>query len=166
MNRGEQNIYLSAEHTEAGRYMDNAEEALKKATKMDDKYYLDKKYVKTACGVAYSGVLVAIDAWIAIKGAPEPAKKKHKSIDYYMFNLSKLDKKMAALMDTAYDVLHLAGYYRGERRIKVIEEGFVAAYEIIEKIKPEKPVETTETMGNKAKRLWNNMLIFAAAMLK
>jgi len=38
-------------HSEAIRYMDNAKEYLKNAKK-EDGYYLDKKYVKTACGTA------------------------------------------------------------------------------------------------------------------
>jgi len=40
--------------------MDNAKSYLINAQKKDG-YYLDKKYVKTACGTAYSGLLVALD---------------------------------------------------------------------------------------------------------
>ena len=45
-------------YSEAIRYMDNAREYLKSAQK-EGKIYTDTKYVKTACGTAYSGVLVS-----------------------------------------------------------------------------------------------------------
>jgi len=53
-------------HSEAMRYMDNAKEYLKNAQK-EDGFYLDKKYVKTACGTAYNGVLVALDGFLTLK---------------------------------------------------------------------------------------------------
>jgi hypothetical protein len=140
MNREEQNAYLSAEHAEAIRYMDNAKDALKKAGKADDKYYKDRKYVRAACGVAYSGLLVALDAWFVLKGVPKPTRKQRKSIDFYMFHLAKIDKKMLSRMDVAYALLHLEGYYDGILSVKAIEGGFDAAYDIIDKIKPENPV--------------------------
>ena len=39
-------------------------------------------------------------------------------------------------VNTAYDVLHLDGYYDGVRNVKVIQGGFEVAYDIIERIKP------------------------------
>jgi hypothetical protein len=166
MDREELNIFLSAEYAEAIRYMDNAKDALKKAGRADDRYYKDRKYVRTACGVAYSGLLVALDAWFVAKGVPTPSKKQRKSIDFYMHHLARLDKKMLSIMDTAYDVLHLSGYYDGKTSIKLIEVGFDAASVIIEKIKPENPVETAETGRNRVKRVWNNTLMFVAGMLR
>ena len=166
MDTETQNAFLSKWYAEANRYMDNAKDALKKAEKQDDGYYKDCKYVETACGVAYLGVLRAIDAWFAIKGVPELSKKKHKSIDYYMFNVSERDQKLASIINSAYNVLHIGGYYRGETRIKVIAEGFDAAYEIIEKIKPAQFVTVKETKGQGLKRALNNMLISAAVMFR
>jgi outer membrane PBP1 activator LpoA protein len=163
MTREEQNAVLSAEHTEANRYMDNAKETLKKTEKRDDGYYTDAKYVRSACGIAYLGVLSAVEAWLALKGVSASGKKK-KSIDYYTFNVAQLDKKMLDYLNTAYNVLHLDGYYRGERRVATIKSGFDAAYEIIDKIKPENPVDVPETRGGKAKRAWNALLISAAVM--
>jgi hypothetical protein len=46
----------------------------------------------------------------------------------------------------------------------VIKEGFDDAYEIIEKIKPDNPVEVQEAMGDRAKRAWNRMMISLAVM--
>jgi hypothetical protein len=163
----EQNTFLSKEYAEATRYMDNANETLQRANKEDgDRYYKDKKYVRTACGTAYLGVLIALDAWFVLKNVPEPKKKKQKSIEYYISNLSQIDKKMVSSMDTVYNVLHLEGYYRGERRIKVISEGFDAAYEIIEKIKPENPVEIAETGLEKVKHRLDRMFMFLTVFFR
>ena len=50
-------------YKEAIRYMDNAKETLLKAGKEDD-IYKDEKYVKTACGIAFNGVLKALDGYL------------------------------------------------------------------------------------------------------
>lgn len=130
----EQNAIKREYHTEALRYMDNAKETLKKAGK-DGSLYKDAKYVKTACGTAYNGVLIAIDAIFLIKGVAE-LKKGRKSIEYYRENLKKIDNKALAILNTAYNVLHLDGYYDGVTYVKTIQSGFESAYEIIDKIKP------------------------------
>ena len=166
MDREQQNIFLSAEYAEANRYMDNAKDALNKADKLDYGYYKDKKYVKSACGIAYLAVLVALDAWLRLKGIPEPSKKTRKTINYYLSTIAELDNKMVSFLNTAYDILHLEGYYRGEMSIKIIEGGFDAAYKIIDKIKPEQFVEVKETKGQGFKRVLNNLLISAAVMFR
>jgi len=161
----EQNLFLSKWYAEANRYMDNAKTFLLKAGK-DGNKYADKKYIRVACGTAYSGVLVALDAWFVIKGVQEPDKKKQKSIKYYMSNIAQIDKKLVADMDIAYDILHLEGYYRGITSIKAIESGFDAAYDIIERIKPEHPVEVKETRAQGLKRVLNNLLVSFAVMFR
>jgi hypothetical protein len=166
MDRTEQNVYLSAEYAEANRYMDNAKDALNKADKLDYGYYKDKKYVKSACGIAYLAVLVALDAWLRLKGIPEPSKKTRKTINYYLSTIAGLDNKMVSFLNTAYDILHLEGYYRGEMSVKAIEAGFDAAYKIIDRIKPEQFVEVKETRGQGLKRVLNNLLISAAVTFR
>jgi len=143
MPNEEQQIFLKKEYAEAIRYMDNAKEFLQKA-KRDGSLYTDKKYVRVACGTAYNGILLALDAWFVLKGIPKPNKKQRKSIEYYMSNIAKIDKKMASFLHVAYNVLHLDGYYDGITGVKAIDAGLDAAYEIIEKIKPE-DVEAAET---------------------
>jgi hypothetical protein len=145
--------------------MDNAKEALRKAQKEDDGYYKDSKYVRTACGVAYSGVLVALDAWLKLKGI-ELSRRQRKSIEYYTDNIAKLDGKMSKTLRSAYNILHLVGYYDGETRAKIINEGFDAANEIISKIKPENPVEVKDTKINAAKRAINRMMLSLTVMLR
>ncbi|MCL1947702.1 MAG: DUF5618 family protein [Chitinivibrionia bacterium] len=165
MTKEEQNVFLNEEYTEAVRYMDNAKEALQKAKK-DGNFYADEKYVRTACGTAYLGVLIALDAWLKIKDVVLPSKKKQKSIEFYNENIAKIDKKMISRLQTVYRILHLEGYYWGENHIKVISGGFDAAYEIIDKIKPENPIETKESKTAAAKRILDNTLIFISVMFR
>ena len=123
-------------YSEAMRYMDNAKECLKNAKK-EDGYYHDQKYVRMACGTAYSGVLVALDYFLKLKGISKPKGKDRKSIEYYQENLSIQDRKMLNYLNTVYVILHLDGYYDGVKKATVIKSGFDDAYKIIEKIKPE-----------------------------
>ncbi|GHT70132.1 hypothetical protein FACS189452_10850 [Bacteroidia bacterium] len=126
-------------YAEALRYMSNAEETLQKAGKENNRY-LDPKYVSSACGIAYKGVLKALDAWLAIKGVSISAKrnkaKPHRSIDMYRRDVSRLDGKMLDNLNTVYNILHLAGYYDEEQKADIIRSGFEDAYEIIARIKP------------------------------
>jgi len=123
-------------YSEAMRYMDNAKECLKNAKK-EDGYYFDQKYVRMACGTAYSGVLVALDYFLKLKSINKPKGKERKSIEYYQENLSIQDKKMLNQLNTVYEILHVSGYYEGIKKASVIKIGFDEAYKIIERIKPE-----------------------------
>ena len=120
---------------EAMRYMDNAKEYLKNAQK-EGNYYKDVKYVKTACGTAYSGLLVALDCFLILRGIHKPTGKERKSIEYYQRNLTGENKKILNHLNSAYKILHLSGYYDGIENVTVIKEGFDEAYAIINKIKP------------------------------
>ena len=120
-------------YNEAIRYMENARETLKKAGKQD-RFYVDEKYVKTACGIAYNGVLKALDGYLLLKGIEK--KKGRKDIEYYQDAIAIIDKKLLNYINSAYMILHLHGYYDGIRDARVISEGFNLAFSIIERIKP------------------------------
>ncbi|KAA6314200.1 hypothetical protein EZS27_035148 [termite gut metagenome] len=113
--------------------MNNATETLKRAGK-EDKYYTDKKYVRTACGTAYNGVLIALDTYLLLKGIKKTRGRK--SIEYYQEQIGKVDKKLLKDVNGAYEALHLSGYYDGILDAVVIKSGFREAYEIINRIKP------------------------------
>jgi hypothetical protein len=134
MSNEEQQKIQAKYYAEAIRYMDNAKETLKKAGK-DGSFYQDEKYVRTACGTAYNAVLKALDGYFYSRGVEK--RKGRKSIEYYHDNASKLDKKVLNYLNSAYEVLHLSGYYDGLLSVKVIQSGFHVAYEMIERIKPE-----------------------------
>jgi hypothetical protein len=96
--------------------------------------------VRTACGTAYNGVLLALDTYLMLKDVELPKKKKRRSIEFYEQNISKIDEKLLNYVDTAYNVLQM--YACEDSRYpntSVINEGFDVAYEIINKIKPQSP---------------------------
>ena len=134
MSIQEQQMIKKKHYYEAMRYMDNAKEYLKNAKK-EGNYYQDKKYVKTACGTAYSGLLVGLDGFLEIKGI-KPKGKERKSIEFYQRSITKIDKKLLNNLISAYEILHLLGYYDGVTSVKVLKEGFEEAFKIIEKLKP------------------------------
>ncbi len=107
--------------------IDNAKEVLKKA-RNDDGIYKDIKYVKTACGIAYDAVLMAIDEYLKQK---YPEKEKPKSIEEYRFRLSRQNKTLLRYLNEAYDELYIAGYYHGTPSAKTVQNGFQTAMKII-----------------------------------
>ncbi|MCL5990527.1 MAG: DUF5618 family protein [Bacteroidetes bacterium] len=120
-------------YKEAMRYIENARESLKRAGKKD-RNYLDVKYVHTACGTAYIGVLKALNLLFDIKSVPK--KKGRKSIEYYQEHLSKIDKRLLNYLNNTYNLLHISGYYDGNTETKAIEAGFENAILIINALKP------------------------------
>ena len=50
--------------------------------------------------------------------------------------LGKIDNKLKDNLNTTYSILHLAGYYDGETKINVINEGFDSALNIVNILKP------------------------------
>jgi len=166
MDTNAQNAFLSKWYAEANRYMDNAKDALKKAGIKDNGHYKDRKYVETACGVAYLGVLHALNAWLEVNGVPDPARKGDKTIYFYKSAVGERDEDLADSLATAYGILHINGYYRGVMKVDAIASGFEAAREIIEKIKPEQFVPVRETRTQSLKRALNKMLIAAAVMFR
>jgi uncharacterized protein (UPF0332 family) len=148
MSTEEQEIVKQEAHAEAMRYVQNARDVLQKASK-EDNFYYDSKYVRMACGTAYSGMLVALDAWLKLKSVPEP---EHKSIDFYRKNIGKLDRKLLTILNGAYDTLHLWGYYDGTLRVPVIQDGFSMALDILERIKPAQPIDPEVWEARRKKR--------------
>jgi hypothetical protein len=123
-------------YKEAMRYIDNARLQLKQAGQ-DDNFYIDEKYVKTACGTAYSGALKALDFLFDIRKVGK--KRGRKSIEHYRTILGTMDKKLLKHLNTTYEALHLSGYYNGETNIDFIESGFKTALAIIAALKPYSP---------------------------
>jgi hypothetical protein len=144
MSKEEKQDIRQSGYTEALRYMDNARKTLEKAGREDDRFYKDPKYVRTACGTAYNGVLHALDTFLVLRGVIEyepPRKfrilpKRRKSIEFYREHTSKQDRKLLNLLNSVYEVLHLSGYYDGILDSHIVKSGFTAAYGIIDYIKP------------------------------
>lgn len=117
---------------EATRLMNNAHKELQKADR-NGKIYRDVKHLRLACGAAYLAALKAIDGIFLLRNVPKP--KRRASIEYYHDGVARLDKKMLNSLNTAYQVLHLDGYYDGLNDIRVIKIGFEEAEFIIHKLK-------------------------------
>lgn len=124
-------------YRESLRYLQNASEILSTKAGKEGKYYQDGKYVRMACGTAYNGTLLALDAYLEIKGKPiEKRKGSRVSIEDYRKKLTLIDKKLLKTFNTAYEILHLVGYYEGETNYVIIQEGIECALDVVNKIKP------------------------------
>jgi len=136
MNITEQNEIKNQYYNEAIRYMENAKDTLIKAEKKNE-FYQDKKYVRTACGIAYNAMLIALEAYISLKKPSKLNGSREKTdIKYLQRTLTEIDKKMLNYLNTAYEILHKDGYYDGIQDAVVIKRGFDVAFFIINKIKP------------------------------
>jgi len=115
------------------RYIENAKASLKLAGK-EGKFYIDQKYVHAACGIAYIGMLKALNFLFEIRDIPK--QRGRKSIEYYRTILTQLDKKLLNHLNNGYEILHLYGYYDGGNKIASISTGFDDAVTIINALKP------------------------------
>ncbi|BCB95875.1 hypothetical protein JZK55_07970 [Dissulfurispira thermophila] len=119
------------------RYLDNAKELLRKSP-IEGNHYTDEKYVKSACGVAYLGVLKAIEEHLLKKGLTK--KELPKKVEEYRNALQKYvsvhNGKLLKEFDDLYDELHIAGYYRGLlHRVDIVKGALKSAEEFIEELK-------------------------------
>jgi uncharacterized protein (UPF0210 family) len=123
---------------EAHRYFDNVKENLQKAEK-EDGYYKDDKYVRTASGIAYLGLIMIVQKILDFHGKPKA--KKNEDVYYYQEHLGSINKKLLVHFNTGYNELHLNGYYRGEKKVSSIQSG-MEEYEYflneLDKISPSK----------------------------
>ncbi|MCL1955689.1 MAG: DUF5618 family protein [Fibromonadales bacterium] len=123
-------------YAEAARYIANAKDYLQKAGMDEYGSYRDKKYLRTACGTAYSGVLEALKTYLKLKNPEVLKTKERKDIDFYRRHLAKDNKKMLNTLESAYHILHIDGYYEGIKDSDLIKLGFKRAKELIDLIKP------------------------------
>jgi len=118
--------------------MNNAKEILSaKVSKEDDVHYRhqDVKYVKKACGAAYKAVLIAINAYLEMKGKRIDGKPDLVNLNDYRRALND-DTKMFNDYNDAWNVLYCAGYYNGNLNSETIAAGMEAADAIINAIRP------------------------------
>jgi hypothetical protein len=118
------------------RYLHNAREVLK-AVPIEDSTYADIKPVRKAFGVAYLAVLEAINEALLRKGLTK--KDLPKSVEAYRDALKKHfsvhNGKLLREFEKLYDVLHIAGYYRGLiYDVNIVKEAFKAAELFIKKM--------------------------------
>jgi Domain of unknown function (DUF5618) len=124
---------MNTPYQEAHRYIANAKSTLKEKAGKKDGDYADVKYVQTAAGTAYIGVLLALDEYLFRKEGIKFAKPK--SIEEYRTRIGKQNKKLVTLLNEAYAELHISLYYHGIPSVRVMNHGLNTALEIIEYIK-------------------------------
>jgi len=136
MTAQEQEQIKQKGYAEAMHYIANAKDYLQKTAIGEDGWYKSKKYVRTACGTAYSGVLEALGTYLELKNPGVLGSKEPKTIDFYRKHLAKENKKMLKELNHTYTILHIMGYYEGIGAPLTIKEGFQRAQKIIDLIKP------------------------------
>ena len=119
------------------RYLENAKEILGRSP-IEDNRYIDEKYVKSACGIAYLGVLKAVEEYLLRRGVtrrdlPKKVEEYEKALKKYAaVHNGKLLREFTDL----YDELHIAGYYRGMlHRVDTVKSALKGAKEFIEKLR-------------------------------
>lgn len=125
----------------AKRYLENAREELKKAGIIKEtNTYRDYKYVSSASGLAFRGVLEALKALFLSRGIfkdnAEMNRKLKKHEIYFRVlkgigGLGKDRDNLMYLLEDVYDILHIGGYYRELRDKKSIDSGFEKSQRIL-----------------------------------
>jgi len=121
---------------ESIRYLNNAKETLIKSP-IEDNRYANDKYVKSACGIAYLGVIKAIDELLLKKGLtpkelPKKVEEYEKALRKYA---SPYNGKLFKAFTDIYEELHIAGYHRGFlHRVDTVKAALKGAEEFIKKL--------------------------------
>ena len=116
---------------EARRYVENARKTLKENGELDTELniYQDDKYVRAAGNYLWLGVLMALDAVFHVR----EDRRTRVDIKDYRDAVGKRDKKLLALINSGYDVMHLYMNYDGNQSKGVSDEGFRLANNIIDR---------------------------------
>lgn len=110
---------------EARRYVDNASKTLRENGELDVELnrYNDEKYVRAAGNYLWLGVLMAIDAVFHVR----KDRRTRVDINDYRECVGKRDRKLLALMNDGYDVMHLYMNYDG-----IQSKGFVMMASVLQ----------------------------------
>ena len=116
---------------EARRYVDNAKETLREKGELNEELnrYEDEKYVRAAGNYLWLGVLMALDAVFHVR----KDRRTRVDIKDYLAAVGKRDRKLLALVNDGYDVMHLSMNYDGIQSKGVSDEGFRLANNIIDR---------------------------------
>jgi hypothetical protein len=116
---------------EARRYVENARKTLKENGELDVELnrYEDDKYVRAAGNYLWLGVLMALDAVFHVR----EDRRTRVDIKDYREAIGRRDKKLLALVNDGYDVMHLYMNYDGNQSKGVSDDGFRIANNIIDR---------------------------------
>jgi hypothetical protein len=128
---------------ESLRYIENAKATLAKSP-IEDNRYMDEKYVSSACGTAYRGVLKAIELYLLSRGCvkkdlPKKVEEVRRALQKYA---APHNGKLLRQFDDIYDELHIAGYYRGHlHSVPAVKGAIATARDFITKLLKERARE-------------------------
>ena len=116
---------------EARRYVENAKKTLNENGELDVELnrYEDDKYVRSAGNYLWLGVLMALDAVFHVR----EDRRTRVDIDDYRKAVGKRDRKLLALVNDGYEVMHLYMNYDGNQSKGVSDDGFRLANNIIDR---------------------------------
>ena len=116
---------------EARRYVENAKKTLNENGELDVELnrYEDDKYVRSAGNYLWLGVLMALDAVFHVR----EDRRTRVDIDDYRKVVGKRDRKLLALVNDGYEVMHLYMNYDGNQSKGVSDDGFRLANNIIDR---------------------------------
>ena len=116
---------------EARRYVDNAEKTLSENGRYNPelKLYEDEKYVRAAGHYLWHAVLMALDAVFHVRAD----RRIRVAVDDYYEAVGKRDRKLLALVNSSYNVMHLSMDYDGTPSKSICSEGIRLANDIIDR---------------------------------
>jgi hypothetical protein len=152
MSTEDQELIKQEAYAEASHHVQKANKILQ-TTGTEDDHYQSRRNVRTACETAYSGALIALDAWLKLNNIPVPAPDAwYKTIDYYRKVVGQIDHKLFLYIDSAYNILYKLGSCYESLHVPVIQEGFRLAIAIIDRIKPANPIAPEAWAERRRKR--------------
>jgi len=116
---------------ESRRYVENAKRTLEENGQYNPelKLYEDNKYVRAAGHYLWHSVLMALDAVFHVR----EDRRTRVDIRDYLEAVGKRDKKLLALVNNGYNVMHLYMDYDGNQDVDVCRAGIRLANEIIDR---------------------------------
>lgn len=116
---------------EARRYVDNAHKTLKDNENYDPdtRCYDDKKYVRSAGHYLWHAVMLALDSVFHVR----EDRRTRVDVDAYREAVRKRDRKLLALLNTSYQILHLSMGYDGVLHKDSCDTGFNVTNDIIDR---------------------------------
>lgn len=116
---------------EARRYVDNAKKLLVENGELDTETHLygDRKYVRMAGDTLWKGVLHLLDAVFHVRSD----RRTRVHIEDYQEAIGRRDGKLAKLVHTGYDTMHLYMGYDGIQSKAICDSGFRLANDIIDR---------------------------------
>lgn len=126
-------------YREALRYYENARKRLRDTRVLHNRYQ-DPKIVSEACGTCYLAVLLALDGYLLTRGV-SPAALPKTTTKYWASIKKRLahNGRIQDAFNTAWDNLHVGGYYRGFSGVGLVKEGFKNAKWILDTLSKVKP---------------------------